>query len=364
MATGNKVSNLVIAEAIPARGTYAYGDPFPTLLDIAKGQGKSTGLITSSYIADATPAAFAAHVPDRSQYANIANYEFSTTHVNVLMGATNGLPANVAQNAGYTVVQSLAELQAVNLNTTSYLSAQFSNGYGYYPYEAQGVSPYPHLSQMAAASLDMLDNDPDGFFLMVEGGSIDPASHANSTANTVPDVVEFSNTVQTVLNWAAGRTDTLVIVTADHECGGITAVQNNGRGVLPTITWTSTGHTGVNVPVYAWGVNGRMLTGTIQNTQYFQIIQAASSTLLGDVNLDGAANALDISSFIRYVTGGGPAPMEADYNRDGVVNALGISSFIAAVRGGRPAQVVPEPTSGALIALMVVGGGRGWWRRG
>ena len=107
----------------------------------------------------------------------------------------------------------------------------------------------------------MLDDDPDGFFLMVEGGRIDHACHANDLIRSIYETIEFSNSVQTVIDWAAGRNDTLILVTADHETGGLTVLTNNGAGVLPTVTWSGTGgHTAAKVPVYAWGVNAEMVS--------------------------------------------------------------------------------------------------------
>jgi len=351
MATGYKVDNGVISQAYPARDGYPIGSNLPTMLELFAGQGKTTGLVTTSYITDATPAAFGAHAASRSDLTTISNVYFNQTRPNILMGGSNGLPANIAQNAGYTVVQTAAALQALDLNATTYLSGQFG---AFMPGEAGGMGAYPHLSQMAASALDMLDNDPDGFFLMVEGGLIDPYCHQNNLAYTVAEVVEFSNTVQTVLNWALGRTDTLVIVTADHETGGLTVLQNNGQDVLPTVSWSTGGHTTANVPVFAWGVNANLIHGTLPNTSYFQIVQAASSALIGDVNLDGSVNALDISPFINYLVDGSAAPAEADCNGDGQVNALDIAGCVQAITGGIPPVVVPEPATLTLLCAAVL----------
>jgi len=120
--------------------------------------------------------------------------------------------------------------------------------------------------------LDILDNDPDGFFLMIESGRIDHAAGANDIARDVFETVEFHNTAQLMITWAAGRTDTLIIVTADHETGGLTVLQNNGKGNFPTVSWSTTGHTSANVPVYASGVNAEYVTGTLDNTQLFKVV--------------------------------------------------------------------------------------------
>ena len=89
------------------------------------------------------------------------------------------------------------------------------------PYEVDGLGDLPHLSEMTETALDMLEDDLDGFFLMIEGGRIDHACHAHHLERSIFETIEFSNTVQAVIDWAAGRNDTLILVTADHETGGL-----------------------------------------------------------------------------------------------------------------------------------------------
>jgi alkaline phosphatase len=106
------------------------------------------------------------------------------------------------------------------------------------PYEFEWSGNLPHLSEMTYIALRILDNDPDGFFLMVEGGLIDKASHNYDYSpyrleRTVHETVEFDNAVQEAIDWAAGRTDTLILVTADHETGGLVVLVDNGAGKLP-----------------------------------------------------------------------------------------------------------------------------------
>jgi hypothetical protein len=127
---------------------------------------------------------------------------------------------------------------------------------------------------MTATALNILDNDPDGFFLMVEGGRIDDACHSNDLTRTIPEVNEFADAVQAAIDWAAGRNDTLIIVAADHETGGLTVTANNGAGALPGVTWDGTGHTATNVPVYAWGVNADLIDGVMDNTNMVDVVKA------------------------------------------------------------------------------------------
>jgi len=129
----------------------------------------------------------------------------------------------------------------------------------------------PHLSEMGAAALALLDG-PKGFFLMIEGGSIDKACHKNQIERSVFETLEFEKTFRAVMAWAAGRKDTLVIVTADHETGGLWVTKSRGTGEFPEVVWGRWDHTGLNVPVYAWGLGADRITGVIDNTALYAVM--------------------------------------------------------------------------------------------
>lgn len=203
------------------------------------------------------------------------------TRPNVLYGGAKWISVSSATTAGYTVVTDRASMQALDTETVTMVSGQF--GSTHLPYEWDystgtdtGYDTLPHLSEMTASALAILDNDSDGFFLMVEGGRIDHAGHApNNIERNVYETVEFSNAVQVAIDWGQGRSDTLIIVTADHETGGLTVLQNNGQGNFPSVDWGSTGHTAANVPVYAWGVNAGLVSGVMDNTDLFGVATTA-----------------------------------------------------------------------------------------
>ncbi len=268
MATGHKVNNGIISVALPGDGT-----ELQTLLEIFRDQGKSTGLVTTTYMTHATPASFGAHEPSRNNLTEIAGDYLYQTSPNVLFGGGgNGMSAPAAVAAGYTVVTDRSGMQALDTESVTMVSGQF--GVGHMPYEYDGLGSLPHLSEMTATALEILDNDPDGFFLMVEGGRIDSAGHANDVQRNVLETIEFANAVTTAIGWASARADTLILVTADHETGGLTVLQNNGMGVLPTVSWLTTGHTGATVPVYAWGYNAALVAGSMDNTDMFDVVLA------------------------------------------------------------------------------------------
>ncbi len=268
LATGVKVNNGVISLAYPGDGS-----ELETLLEYFKAQGSSTGLVTTTYMTHATPASFGAHETNRNNNAQIADDYRLQTQPNVLFGGgANGMTVGEFENAGYIVVTDYAGMQALDTETVTMVCGQF--GSSHLPYEYDGLGSLPHLSEMTATALSILDNDPDGFFLMVEGGRIDHAGHVDDIRRNTLETVEFSNTVQVAIDWAAGRTDTLILVTADHETGGLTVLNNNGAGEFPTAKWSTTGHTAVNVPVYAWGVNAEMISGIMDNTDMFEVVTA------------------------------------------------------------------------------------------
>lgn len=278
IATGRKVDNGVISLAIPGDGTELY-----TLIEYFRDIGKSTGLVSTTYITHATPAAFAAHEISRNNTDQIALDYLQQTRPNILFGGGgNGMSEQAANDVGYTTVIDFAGLAGLNTSVETMVSGQF--GLTYLPYEydyfigtSSGYNILPHLSEMTVTALEILNNDPDGFFLMIEGGRIDHAGHENHIERNIFETIEFSNTVQTVLDWAGARTDTLILVTADHETGGLSLLQNNGQGVFPTVSWSTTGHTAVNVPIYAWGQNANLVFGALDNTDLFYISTADCS---------------------------------------------------------------------------------------
>jgi alkaline phosphatase len=261
MATGVKVNNGVISIRQP-------GDEgeLPTVLEIMSAAGKRTGLVTShTYMTDATPAAFGAHAANRSENANIADDYLTQTRPNVLFGRTQSDLVADAPGAGYDLVTTLVDFNAINPNTFTYNAGLFSS------------SEQPTLAAMTTTALNILNNDTDGFFLLVEHEDTDSGGHANELDRVVDGVLELDDAVQAAHNWVSNAGllgDTLIVVTADHETGGLDVIANNGAGVLPDHDWSTTGHTQTPVPVYATGPNAdaSRVTGVIDNTDIHYIL--------------------------------------------------------------------------------------------
>ncbi|MBW2520284.1 MAG: alkaline phosphatase [Deltaproteobacteria bacterium] len=265
MATGRKVNNGVISSAIPGDGS-----PLMTILERFKAKGAVTGLLTTTTITHATPAAFGAHEFSRKNQFEIGRDYLLESQPDILMGGAQFVDSASALEAGYTVVTSRESLFSLDRGRSQKVWGQF--GATNLPYEGDGLGDLPHLSEMVETALDILDNDPDGFFLMVEGGRIDHAGHINDLYKNIFETLEFSRASRVVLDWASTNKDTLVIVTADHETGGLTVKENNGLGVLPDVIWKTTDHTSNDVPVYALGVNADQVNTAIDNTFIYELM--------------------------------------------------------------------------------------------
>lgn len=282
LATGFKVNNGVLSTALPGDGRELY-----TLLEYFRDQGKSTGLVSTTFITHATPAAFGAHNASRGNLEEIAGDYLNYSRPNVLFGGGgNGMSAAAAEAANYTVVTDRQGLLTLDTENLSWVSGQF--GETNLPYEYDGLGDLPHLSEMAATALDILSGNPVGFFLMIEGGRIDHAGHSNDIERNVCETIEFSNTLRVVMDWSQGRNDTLIIVTADHETGGLQVLENNGVGNFPTVSWSTEGHTSTNVPVYGWGPNAERIGGLMDNTDLFRVVRNGVGRLNPVMGADAA----------------------------------------------------------------------------
>ncbi|WP_031433390.1 alkaline phosphatase [Methylomarinum vadi] len=231
------------------------GNPVETILEKAKIQGKSTGLVSDTRITHATPAAFAAHQPHRSWENEIAEEMLSSGNVDVMLsgGLRYWLPATAnadpavrgalerrigepalalvskrkdsldllsqAERRGYRLAFNQKQLQQATGNKLLglFASAAMQDGIDYHQHRHDNE---PSLAQMTLKALQTLASNPKGFFLMVEGGQIDWAGHNNDAGNLLHEMVKFEEAVAVVYEWASRRDDTLVLITADHETGG------------------------------------------------------------------------------------------------------------------------------------------------
>lgn len=270
IATGVRVANGVVSVASPGSG-----EDLETIAEFFSDRGKEIALVTNSTATDATPAAFASHTVSRNNHAEIAaDYFMGLYPVIVFGGGGFGIDPDLAFAAGYQVLRNRTELFSVPPASRLLQSGQF--GVGEMPYFFDGPSELPFLSEMTAAALQRLANSPNGFFLLVENELIDSAGHRNDIIRTTHEVVELERAVEVILDWAQGRTDTLVVVTADHETGGLQLTADNGVGEIPSAQWSTQGHTSAEVPLYAWGFAAEQFVGLSHLTDVHNALKNAA----------------------------------------------------------------------------------------
>jgi alkaline phosphatase len=233
MATGVRV----LAKSI---GISPEGKPLTTILEMAKEKGKATGLVTTSGITDATPAGFVAHVEKRSEEEKIAE-QLVQSDVNILFGGrkTFFIPEsekgkrkdgknllNEARQNGYVVVETAEEMRKAQGEK---ILGLFNQENMLFEIDRKG-STEPSLAEMTAKALDLLKRDPDGFFLMVEAGRIDHAAHHQDIAAVISDMLAFDEAIKLAYDFQRENPDTLLVITADHETGGVAVLPYSQTG--------------------------------------------------------------------------------------------------------------------------------------
>lgn len=202
--------------------------PVASILEAAKLNGKSTGIIATSEIMHATPADFSAHYPDRKNYDALSKQEVYMNMDVVLGGGYKFLEVNgrkdqsdlvkVIKEKGYDYVNNLAEMRK---STSRKLWGAFAPADMSYEMD-RNPAEQPSLAEMTAKALGVLAQNPEGFFLMVEGSKVDWAAHANDPVGVISDVLAFDDAVKVALDFAKQDGNTIVIAVTDHGNGGIT----------------------------------------------------------------------------------------------------------------------------------------------
>ncbi len=200
-------------------------NPALTVLELAKQKGLRTGLVATSQIVHATPAAFIAHVESRREYNKIADF-FVDNQINgepvidLFLGGgwqyfrrDDRNLIDELQNKGFDVVRTKEELSKAG-DRVAGLFADVS-----IPPVLDREPHHPTLAQMTQAALERLKNK-NGFFLMIEGSQIDWASHDNNVAEMIHEMDDFEKAFLVARSFAESNGDTLLLVTADHETGG------------------------------------------------------------------------------------------------------------------------------------------------
>jgi len=255
-----------------------------TVLEALAEQGKETGIVVSCYVTHATPAAFYAKVPKRSKYENIAVQMAENPYLNLIIGGgmkhfnqrkdSINLVERMENELGWKVYDTLADI-----DTTCKKYAVMAND-DHMPKAAERGDFLPHAVKTA---LQTLDNAENGFFLMVEGSQIDFACHAHDSAWMLDEMMDFDKTIKVALDYAKEKGNTLVVVTADHETGGLTMPDPRGKYTNVVFNYSTGSHTCLPVMVYAYGPGAEQFTGWMQNCDIKEkIMNACGLENIGD----------------------------------------------------------------------------------
>lgn len=275
LSTGVKTPNGYVA-------CNADGSANETLVEWAEKRGKSTGIVVTVPLTNATPADFYAHVTSRKMEKEIAR-QFVYSGIDFAVGGYKDYfiaenrddgqnLLDTLQQRGYKVVDNISELEQIKSAPVVALLSEKD------PPHADQRGNWTTLSVCKA--LEILEKDPDGFFLMVEGSQIDWACHVNDFPYMVQEILDFDKAVSIAYHYAETHPGTLVVVTADHETGGLQigseidnlSAEQAKEKIADYVKWDRKGHSGKDVGIYAFGPGAEHFQGRMENTDIFKKI--------------------------------------------------------------------------------------------
>ncbi len=229
-----------------------------SLTELVKTRSMAAGVVTTDQTSGATPASFSAHALSRDMEKNISKDQLKSDLDLIWGAASESINAENTADAGFVYVTNEDELMALEEGTRSFAQFNFDDlKYCTNEYNT------PTVEEMTVKAIELLSADEDGFFLMVEGACIDKHSHNNDFENATLSTVEFDKAVAAALEFAEKDGETLVIVTADHETGGIIFDEEKGEYV-----YTSGDHTATPVPVFVSADDAGFTEGmTVKNRE-------------------------------------------------------------------------------------------------
>jgi alkaline phosphatase len=242
-----------------------------SILEIAHKNGLATGIVVTSSVTDATPASFVAHVINRGYYEDIAKAYLNGT-VDVFMGGGEGNFRDRLDSAdltimlkkqGFDVIYSIDSLKKSSSRKIAGLLAK-----GNMPTVRNGRVGV--LSEMTRKAIETLSKNNNGFFLMVEGSLIDKCAHKKNLPEVLLETIDMDDAVGVAKDFADKNKQTLIVVTADHETGGLALINGDMKNYQVAGTFIESGyHTGVMIPIYSYGLGAKEFTGIHENTFFF-----------------------------------------------------------------------------------------------
>ena len=245
--------------------------PVYSILEIAHQNKLATGIVVTSSVTDATPASFVAHVINRGYYEEIAEAYLNGT-VDVFIGGGEGNFRDRLDSADLTIMLKKKGYDVVyNIDSLKKSSSQKIAGLlakGNMPSVRRGRVGV--LSEMTRKAIQTLSKNPNGFFLVVEGSLIDKNAHGKNLPETLTEVIDMDEAIGVAKDFADKNKQTLIVVTADHETGGLNLLDGDIKNHQVVGSFIESGsHTGVMVPIFSYGAGARYFSGIHDNTFFF-----------------------------------------------------------------------------------------------
>lgn len=261
LATGVKTKNHMI-------GLGPDSVAVETILEQAERNGLATGIVVSCAVTYVTPATFIAHQVNRKMYEECAA-DYLKTDIDVFIGG--GRKYFDSRSDGRNLINELKAKDyqvATTLEEVLKVKSGKLAGLVHEDQLPEASERGNYLPEATMAAVNILDNNKKGFFLMVEGSQIDWAGHSNDAGMMAREMIDFDKTIGAVLDYAEKDGNTLVVVTADHETGGLALIGGDIEGRKVKTNYVLKNHSGIPVPVFAYGPGAQEFMGFMQNTDF------------------------------------------------------------------------------------------------
>ena len=236
-----------------------------TIVEMLHKKGYASGIVATSSVTHATPAALYAHIDSRYEYKNIANQLINSSIDIALGGGKEFFDLNKINDTHYVLTEK--ESLQLNFDHSKKLIGLFDdNG-------IERSNEKPTQRQMTNFVLNHFNKQCSGFFLMTEGSQIDWAAHDNDANEMIEEFKDFDLTIRDLINFVNEDNETLLIVTSDHETGGLQILKQDDDKVV--VQWGTGGHTSIPVGVHAYGPGAELFQGLMDNTDiHYKILEA------------------------------------------------------------------------------------------
>ncbi len=266
MSSGVKTYNRVV-------GMDENFNPVKSILEICRDRGYMTAIIATSTIVHATPASYYSKVKSRYEYEEIAS-QLSKSNINFFVGGGEKFfndrrdKRNLMNEMNdYLFVNSIESFKKINSNKIGFLTSYDSP-------MGKHEGRKPSLEDIVQVTIQKLKSFNKPFFILVEGSQIDWGGHDNDSEHMISEMLEFDRTVEKVFDFVNIDKNTTVIITADHETGGVAIIDGNIEDSKVVNKYISEDHTATMVPIFSFGPYSSLFSGVYDNTEIFDKLEA------------------------------------------------------------------------------------------